>query len=109
MNEMIYEAGDQSAYCWGMAPVPNNLTTLACATCGNATGLARTVRKLGVLPELLVFHCRNCSSSTVLTAMTLRQRKLIRTRHKTAGTASSTNPYPTPNHSTKRHHPYLNP
>jgi hypothetical protein len=70
MNQMIYEAGEQSAYCWGIIPAPDNLTTLACTNCEHTMELARTISKIGVLPELLVFHCRNCSASTVLTAMT---------------------------------------
>jgi hypothetical protein len=80
MNEMIHEAGDRRGFCWGIAPVPNNLSTLACANCDHTMELVRTISKLGVLPELLVFHCHNCSSSTVLTAMTLRQRRCIRVR-----------------------------
>ncbi len=35
--------------------------TLACPNCGDFMRLARTVPKLGALPELLVFRCPSCN------------------------------------------------
>jgi hypothetical protein len=41
-------------------PVPDNTLTLVCLSCGDAMDLVRTIPKLGVLPELIVFHCPSC-------------------------------------------------
>ena len=43
-----------------MALLPDNLSTLACAGCGHAMDLVRTIPRLGVLPKLFVFQCPSC-------------------------------------------------
>jgi len=64
--------------------IPNNPPTLACLSCGDAMELVRTIPKLGVLPELLVFHCPSCKE--------VDTKELMSTRHETASNV--------PNHST---------
>jgi hypothetical protein len=41
-------------------PLPKIASTLACLTCGDTMNNVRTIPKLGVLPELLVFVCPSC-------------------------------------------------
>jgi hypothetical protein len=44
----------------GMAVLPNNLSFVACARCGEAMQLIRSVPHLGELPALHVFVCPSC-------------------------------------------------
>jgi hypothetical protein len=64
--------------------VPDNTPTLACLSCGDAMELVRTIPKLGVLPELHVFHCPSCKEVGTM--------ELMSTWHETASNV--------PNHST---------
>ena len=41
-------------------PVPGNTPTIVCVSCGDAMDLVRTIPKLGVRPEKLIFHCPSC-------------------------------------------------
>jgi hypothetical protein len=66
--------------------VPDNPPTLACLSCGDAMEFVRTIPKLGILPELLVFHCPSCKE--------VDTKELMSTRHETALTI--------PNYSTFR-------
>ena len=63
--------------------VPNSPPPLACLSCGDGMELVRTIPRLGVLPELLVFHCPSCKE--------VDAKELMNTRHKTASNV--------PNHS----------
>ena len=40
-----------------MSPAPDNAAVLICPSCGHIMKLARTIWRLGALPELLVFSC----------------------------------------------------
>ena len=52
--------------------VPDNTPTLACLSCGDAMELVRTIPKLGVLPELHVFHCPSCKEVETMELTSMR-------------------------------------
>jgi hypothetical protein len=62
------------------AIVPDKPPTLACLSCGDAMEFVRTIPKLGVLPELLVFHCPSCKDVDTM--------ELMSTRHETVSNVS---------------------
>ena len=41
-------------------PVPDSTPTLVCLSCGDAMDLVRTIPKLGVRREKLIFVCPSC-------------------------------------------------
>jgi hypothetical protein len=43
-----------------LPPVPDNTPTLVCLSCGDAMDLVRTIPKLGVRREQLIFVCPSC-------------------------------------------------
>jgi hypothetical protein len=57
--------------------VPDNPPTLACLSCGDAMELVRTIPKLGVLPELLVFHCPSCKEVDTMDLMSARHETAL--------------------------------
>ena len=62
MNEFKSEPLDRRVYRGSIAPAPNKLSILGCNTCGDTMEPVRAIAKLGVLPELFVFHCPCCGS-----------------------------------------------
>jgi ubiquitin C-terminal hydrolase len=44
----------------GSSSVPDNALSPVCLSCGDTMRHFRTIPKLGVCPELLVFHCPSC-------------------------------------------------
>jgi len=68
---------------------PDNPPTLACLSCGDAMQLVRTIPKLGVLPELLVFHCPSCKE--------LDTMELMSAQHETSRMFRTTQPSKTCN------------
>ena len=65
-------------------PVLNSTRTLVCLSCGDTMKHLRTLPKLGVRPEKLIFVCPSCKE--------VHTKELIKTRHETASNV--------PNHST---------
>ncbi len=43
-----------------LSPVPDSTRTLVCSSCGDTMKHLRTIRKLGVHPEKLIFVCPSC-------------------------------------------------
>jgi hypothetical protein len=43
------------------APAAREAPSFACLFCGNEMNYVRTIPRLGVLPELFVFHCPTCN------------------------------------------------
>ncbi len=41
-------------------PVPGNTPTIVCLSYGDTMKYLRTIPKLGVRPEKLIFHCPSC-------------------------------------------------
>jgi len=42
------------------SPVPNSTPTIVCLSCGDTMKHFRTISKLGVRPEQLIFVCPSC-------------------------------------------------
>jgi hypothetical protein len=42
-------------------PAPDDAPAIVCLSCGDAMALVRTIPKLGVRPEKLIFVCPSCN------------------------------------------------